>query len=119
MKHWIAFKVKCPLSLLLLGKPQLSATNITLGVTDITGLEFSTTVFAYPEPLYELQFENGTKASQMTGRITANSINNFTIYYNQTVVKQDDYRTYHLRVNNLFGEAIIYVNVLPQRKYCM
>lgn len=111
--------MKCPLSLLLLGKPQLSATNITLGVTDITGLEFSTTVFAYPEPLYELQFENGTKASQMTGRITANSINNFTIYYNQTVVKQDDYRTYHLRVNNLFGEAIIYVNVLPQRKYCM
>lgn len=115
----MAFNLNYSLSISLLGEPQSSATNITLGVTDITGIEFSTTVIAYPKPRYELKFENGTKTSQMTGRITANSKNNFTIYYNQTVVKQDDYGTYHLRVNNSFGEAIIYVNVLPQSKYCM
>lgn len=111
------FTLSLSFSPTLIGKPRSSATNITLGVTDITGLEFSTTVIAYPEPQFELQFKNET--SQMTGRITTNSVNNFTIHYNQTVVKQNDYGTYDLRVNNMFGEIVIYVNVLPQSKYCI
>lgn len=89
---------------------------MTLGVTDTTGIEFSVIVVAYPEPQYELQFENGTKNSQMTGSITSNSVNNFTIQFNQTAVEQSDYGTYRLRVNNSFGYTTLFLNVIPQSK---
>eukprot|EP00105_Crassostrea_gigas_P023192 XP_011442941.1 PREDICTED: myelin-associated glycoprotein isoform X3 [Crassostrea gigas] len=36
-------------------KPMPDNTNITIGVTCTTEIEFSTTIIAYPEPLYELQ----------------------------------------------------------------
>lgn len=38
-----------------IGKPMPDNTNITIGVTCTTEIEFSTTIIAYPEPLYELQ----------------------------------------------------------------
>lgn len=103
-------------TLIFLGKPRSYYTNVTLGVTDATGIEFSVIVVAYPKPQYELQFENGTKNSQMTGSITSNSVNNFTIQFNQTAVEQSDYGTYRLRVNNSFGYTTLFLNVIPQSK---
>lgn len=99
------------------GSPRLYDTNITLGVTDILGIEFSTTVFAYPEPRYELRYDNGTINNRMVGSITRNAVNNYTIHFNQTVVKQEDFGTYHLLVSNIFGETTVFLNVLPQSKY--
>lgn len=96
------------------GSPRLYDTNITLGVTDILGIEFSTTVFAYPEPRYELRYDNGTINNRMVGSITRNAVNNYTIHFNQTVVKQEDFGTYHLLVSNMFGETTVFFNVLPQ-----
>lgn len=86
-------------------------------MTDTTGIKFSTTVIAYPEPYYELQNDNGTTITKMTDSITKNAVYNFTIFFNQSSVKQDDYGTYHLKVNNSYGETIISVNVIPQSKY--
>lgn len=103
----------------ILGKPQSYDANITLGITDLTGIEFSITIIAYPEPQYELQYENGTKNIQMMDRITRNALNNFTIHYNQTVVGQSDYGIYHLILSNKYGKSILYVNIIPQSKYQM
>lgn len=97
-------------------KPQLYANKITLGVTDTTGIEFSTTVIAYPEPWYELENENGTRNTKIMSRITSKAVNIFTINFNQSVVNKEDYGTYYLRIGNIFGNRTIFVNVLPQRK---
>lgn len=91
-------------------------TNITLGVTDSTGIEFSTTFIAYPGPWYELEYENGTKNTKIKSRITNKAVNIFTINFNEAGVTQEDYGTYYLRVGNIFGNGTIIVNVLPQRK---
>lgn len=101
----------------IVGKPQSYDANITLGITDLTGIEFSVTIIAYPEPQYELQYENGTKNIQMMDRITKNSLNNFTIHYNQTVVRKSDYGFYHLILSNEYGKSTVYVNIIPQSKY--
>ena len=98
------------------GKPVSDVINITLGVTDITGIVFSTTVIAYPKPQYALLFENGTKARDILDNIKVNAINNFTIHFNKTIIQQDDFGFYRLFINNTFGETVIYVAVLPQRK---
>lgn len=100
-------------------KPKPYVTNITLGVTDTTGIEFSTTIIAYPEPKYELRYENGTKNVQMMDSITRNSLYNVTIHFNQTAVEQSDYGKYYLLLHNLFGKAYVFVNVIPQRKPTM
>lgn len=104
---------------LILGKPQSFKRNITLGVSDTTGIAFSMTVIAYPEPLYELRYDNGTKNTRMVDSISRIAVNNFTIHFKQTVVEQDDYGIYHLLVSNTFGESIVILNVLPQSKYCI
>lgn len=101
------------------GKPRSYEKNISLGVTDTTGIEFSSTIIAYPKPQYELQYENGTKNTEMMGSVTTNAVYNYTIRYNQTIVNQDDYGTFHLRVHNLYGETTVYVNVIAQSKYCI
>lgn len=87
-----------------------------MGVTDIIGIEFTTIVIAYPKPQYKLEHVNGTVSNQMMGTFIRNAVNNFTIHFNQTVVNQSDYGTYHLNVSNFFGATIITVNVLPQSK---
>lgn len=100
-----------------IGKPVPVTTNITLGVTDSTGIKFSVTVIAYPDPWYELKNENGTKNIQKMDNTTIrNSVNNFTINFNQTVVKKDDYGTYFLQIGNRFGVTTVQINVLPQSK---
>lgn len=104
---------------LILGKPQSFKRNITLGVSDTTGVAFSITVIAYPEPLYELRYDNGTKNTRMVDSISRIAVNTFTIHFKQTVVEQDDYGIYHLLVSNAFGESIVILNVLPQSKYCI
>lgn len=101
--------------ILFSGKPQ-SDNNITLGVTDTTGIEFSVTVIAHPKPQYDLEFENETKINRLTDRIDMNAVNNFSIHFNQTSVEKSHYGVYRLRVNNSFGETFIYVNVIPQSK---
>lgn len=101
---------------LISGRPIPDITNITLGVTDTTGIDFSTTVIAFPEPQYVLEDKNGTRNTQMTNTLYRNAVNNFTVGFNQTVVNQSDYGTYNLKISNLFGEAIVQVNVLPQSK---
>lgn len=105
------------LFIFFLGKPQLYANNITLGVTDATGIEFSTTVIAYPEPWYELENENGTRNTKIMSRITSKAVNIFTINFNQSFVNQEDYGTYYLRVGNIFGNRTVFINVIPQRKF--
>lgn len=99
------------------GKPQSYKTNFTLGVTDTTGIDFSTIIIAYPEPLIELEYENGTVPDQMMRSIFSNAVNNFTIRIRQAFVNQSDFGVYHLKVGNLFGEITMIVNVIPQSEY--
>nr|XP_034316845.1 hemicentin-2-like [Crassostrea gigas] len=97
-------------------KPIPDKTVITLEVTFTTGIEFSTTIIAYPKPLYELEYKNGTRNNQMMNNITRNAENNFTIYFKQTVVDQSSFGLYYLRTSNIFGESTVLVIVIEQRK---
>lgn len=99
------------------GKPRSIKTNVTLGVTDITGIEFSTTVIAYPKPLLDIKHENGTINSQMTNSIIRNGTNTFTIHLSQAIVNKSDFGVYHLIITNAFGNVTIFVNVVPQSEY--
>lgn len=101
----------------ILGKPQIHDKNITLGVTDTTGIEFSVTAIAYPEPDYEVRYENGTENDQIMASLTRNAVNNFTIRVNHTDVKNSDYGVYLLVLRNSYGNATTYINVIPQSKY--
>lgn len=102
---------------IILGKPQTYDTNITLGVTGTTGIEFEITVIAYPEPDYKLNYGNGTRNIHIGNKFIRNSVNNFTVFYNQTIVNQEDYGTYYLTISNAYGETNVSVNILPQRKH--
>lgn len=115
--HVVDFYITSYSKTWLVGKPKPDRKNITLGVTDQSGIEFSTTVIAYPEPWYNLNNENGTTNIKMQYTLTRNAVNNFTINFNQTVVGQNDYGSYYLRIFNTFGETIVIVNVIPQSKY--
>ncbi|XP_034303603.2 neural cell adhesion molecule 1-like isoform X2 [Magallana gigas] len=97
-------------------KPTPDITNITLAVSCTTGIEFSTTIIAYPEPQYELQYENGTRNDQMITTITENKVNNFTVRIRQDVVEKSSFGVYYLRASNMFGEKTVIVNVIKQRK---
>uniref|UniRef100_A0A8W8P1S0 Uncharacterized protein n=1 Tax=Magallana gigas TaxID=29159 RepID=A0A8W8P1S0_MAGGI len=96
-------------------KPTPDISKITLGVTCTTGIEFSTTIIAYPEPQYELQYENGTRNGQMITTITENEVNNFTVRISQDVVEKSSFGVYHLRASNIFGETTVTVNIIKQR----
>lgn len=91
-------------------------TNITLGVTCTTGIEFSSTIIAYPEPVYEIQYENGTTTTRMMNYITRNAMNNFTVRFRQTVIDQSSFGLYYLRMTNTFGESTVIVHVIEQSK---
>lgn len=91
-------------------------TNITLGVKDTRGIEFSTTVIAYPEPQYKVTYVNGTKNDRMMVRLTCNAENNFTIHLNQTIVYSEDYGTYLLQISNPYGRTTVFLSVIPQSK---
>lgn len=86
-------------------------------MTDTNGIDFSTTFIAYPEPSYELRFENGKTNHHMICSIIRNAVNNYTFHFNQTVVHQNDYGVFNLRVNNSFGETTVIVNVLPLSEF--
>lgn len=96
------------------GKPKPDVMSITLGVTDNTGIDFSVTVIAYPEPQFELIQQN--KTNNMKNSITRNDVYNFTFRYKKIIVRQDDYGTYHLMVSNPFGVVTIFIHVIPQSK---
>ena len=87
-----------------------------MGITDTSGIRFSSIIIAYPLPHYVLEYEDGTYNDGMTDTLTWNSINNFTISFNKSDAKQRDYGLYHLRLSNVFGNTVIYVNVFPQSK---
>lgn len=99
-----------------IGKPMSDKTNITLGVTCTTGIEFSSTIIAYPEPVYEIQYENGTTTTRMMNYITRNAMNNFTVRFRQTVIDQSSFGLYYLRMTNTFGESTVIVHVIEQSK---
>lgn len=99
------------------GKPRSYKTNFTLGVTDTTGIDFSTFVIAYPEPFIKLEYENGTESDQMMKSINRKAVNNFTIHISKAVVNQSDFGVYHLKVWNSFGELTVIVNVIAQSEY--
>lgn len=99
-----------------IGKPMSDKTNITLGVTWATGIEFSSTIIAYPEPLYELQYENGTTTTQIMSYITRNAVNNFTVRFRQREIDQSSFGLYYLRMSNIFGESTVIVDVIEQSK---
>lgn len=86
-------------------------------MTDTSWIDFSTTVIAYPEPRYELRYENGTTSNKMMGSITRNAVNNFTIRLYQTSVEQADFGTYRLLVSNQFGKTVVVLNVLPLSEF--
>lgn len=113
MKSWKYDNIFC----FFIGKPTPDITNITLAVTCTTGIEFSTTIIAYPEPLYELQYENGTRNNHMITTITENEVNNFTVQIRQHVVEKSSFGVYYLRASNMFGERTVIVNVIKQSKY--
>ena len=91
------------------GKPTTEKANISVGVGDTSGLEFSSTVIAYPRPQFVL-----TKNDGMTDTLTWNSVNNFTIHFKKNVANPCDYGLYQLSISNVFGNTVIYVNVFPQ-----
>nr|XP_022317747.1 hemicentin-2-like [Crassostrea virginica] len=97
-------------------KPTTEKTNVSVGITDTSGIRFSSIIIAYPLPHYVLDYEDGTKINGMTDTLTWNSINNFTISFSKSDAKPRDYGLYHLRLSNVFGNTVIYVNVFPQRK---
>lgn len=99
-----------------IGKPTPDVTNITLGVTCTTGIELSTTIIAYPEPIHELQYENGTRNEQMIINVTENELNNFTVRIRQDNVEKTSFGIYHLKASNIFGETTVTVNVIKQSK---
>lgn len=86
-------------------------TNITLRVSGNTGLNFSTMVIAYPEPQYELEYENGTRINEFMDSITKYGVNNYTINFHQETVKECDYGTYHLMIWNSYGTSKMTVNI--------
>lgn len=100
----------------VIGKPIPDKTVIILEVTFTTGIEFSTTIIAYPEPLYELVYENGTSNMQMMNYLTRNAVNNFTVYFKQAVVDQSSFGLYHLRTSNIFGKSKVLVIVIEQSR---
>lgn len=85
-------------------------------MTDTTGIDFSATVIAYPEPLYQLLYENGTTNNNMMHTMTRNAVNNYTVHFSQTVTEESDYGTYYLVLQNLLGKTTIFVNIVPQSK---
>lgn len=99
-----------------IGKPSVANSNVTLGVTDTAVLNFSVIVIAFPEPQYELNYINGTRNTHMMHTITRNTINNFSINFNQKTVNECDRGTYHLKIWNLYGETTIIVNIFKQSK---
>lgn len=96
-------------------KPSVANSNVTLGVTDTAVLNFSVIVNAFPEPQYELNYFNGTRNTHMMHTITRNTMNNFSINFNQKSVNECDRGTYHLKIWNLYGETTIIVNIFKQR----
>lgn len=99
-----------------IGKPMSDKTNITLGVTCTTGIEFSSTIIAYPKPVFEMQYETGITTTQMMIYITRNAVNNFTVRFRQTVIEQSSFGLYYLRMSNIFGESTVIVHVIEQSK---
>nr|XP_022313604.1 B-cell receptor CD22-like [Crassostrea virginica] len=97
-------------------KPTTEKTYVSVGITDTSGIRFSSIIIAYPLPQYVLEYEDGTKINGMTDTLTWNSVNNFTIHFNKSDAKPRDYGLYRLRLSNVFGNTVIYVNVFPQRK---
>lgn len=108
--------IKAFFSLFIQGKPISDKTNITLGVTCTTGIEFSTTIIAYPEPHCELQYENGTRNNHMITTIIKNDVNNFTVQIKEDVVEKSSFGVYHLKARNMFGGTTVIVNVIEQSK---
>lgn len=98
------------------GKPVSDVKNVTFGLADDTDFTFSTTIIAYPKPQCVLLAEDGTISNRIGLSMTINSMNNFTINMNKTDVKQADYGTYHLHINNTFGGTIVQILVVPQSK---
>ena len=101
---------------IFLGKPTTVKTYVSVGITNTSGIRFSSIIIAYPLPQYVLEYEDGTKINGMTDTLTWNSINNFTISFNKSDAKPRDYGLYRLRLSNVFGNTVIYVNVFPQSK---
>lgn len=86
-------------------------------MTDATGIEFSTTVIAFPKPQYSLEYENGTKNKKMISSLKVNAVNMFTLHFNQTLIEQEDFGTYYLHITNALGNTTVLVNVIPESKY--
>ena len=73
-------------------------------------------MIAYPKPNYALLLGNKTKNNEIVDNITVNALNNFTVHFNKSIQEPADYGTYHLHINNTFGETTIFINVVPVSK---
>uniref|UniRef100_A0A8W8NKS0 Uncharacterized protein n=1 Tax=Magallana gigas TaxID=29159 RepID=A0A8W8NKS0_MAGGI len=97
-------------------KPMVDNKKINLGVTGNTGLNFSIMVIAYPEPQYELEYENGTRNDEFIESITKHAVNYYTINFHHKTLRECDYGTYHLMIRNSYGLSTVKVNIFKQRK---
>lgn len=79
-------------------------------------MERNVTVIAYPEPQYELNYNNGTINNQMMYTITRNAVNSFTINLNQKTVNECDCGTCHFKIWNLYGDTTLIVNIFKQSR---
>lgn len=76
----------------------------------------STTVIAYPEPRYNLEYKNGTANNMMTVNLYKNAINNFTIYCEQQLVEEMNSVTYTLKLSNVLGASTVFISIRKQGK---
>nr|XP_022339540.1 uncharacterized protein LOC111134632 isoform X4 [Crassostrea virginica] len=98
-------------------KPKAHDDEITVAITSYTRrISMSTTVIAYPEPRYNLEYKNGTANNMMTVNLYKNAINNFTIYCEQQLVEEMDSVTYTLKLSNVLGASTVFINIRKQVK---
>ncbi|XP_078310222.1 uncharacterized protein LOC111134632 isoform X2 [Crassostrea virginica] len=98
-------------------KPKADDDEITVPITsDTRRISLSTTVMAYPEPRYNLEYKNGTSNNMMTVYLYKNAINNFTIYCEQQFVQEMDSVTYTLKFNNVLGSSTVFIKIVKQVK---
>ncbi|XP_078310224.1 uncharacterized protein LOC111137474 isoform X2 [Crassostrea virginica] len=98
-------------------KPKAHDDDITFAITSNTRrISMSTTVIAYPEPRYNLEYKNGTANNMMTVNLYKNAINNFTIYCEQQLVEEMDSVTYTLKLSNILGASTVFISIRKQVK---
>lgn len=73
-------------------------------------------VIAYPEPRHIVKYMNGTNNSEISVSLSKNSLNNFTIYCEQQLDRENQLGTFYLEVSNFLGSSKILLHIVKQGK---